>query len=143
MPPKEPGGGERRERNMSGQARWIVGLAILAAALAPAGAAAESSPFSGTWTSVDTDGSNQTMTISGSTRGALGVRYYDDRATVCGGDPARFAGPGRVDGDVLVADVLLVCIPGGNIFGHITVETAYDAATDTLNDPSGVIWTRQ
>ena len=128
---------------MSGQARWIVGLAILATALAPAGAAAESSPFSGTWTSVDTDGSNQTMTISGSTRGALGVRYYDDRATVCGGDPARFAGPGRVDGDVLVADVLLVCIPGGNIFGHITVETAYDAATDTLNDPSGVVWTRQ
>jgi hypothetical protein len=125
------------------QARWLGGLAILGAALAPAGAAAETSPFAGTWTSTDTDGSNQTVSISGAARGALGVRYYDDLATVCGGDPARFSGPGRVDGDVLVADVLLVCIPGGNVFGHITIEYAYDADTDTLSDPSGVVWTRQ
>ncbi|HET7821415.1 MAG TPA: hypothetical protein VFL10_07800 [Ornithinibacter sp.] len=128
---------------MRKHARWIVGLTIVGTTLAPAGAAAEASPFAGTWTSIDTDGSNQTMKISGSTKGALGVRYFDDVATVCGGDPARFAGTGRVDGDVLVADVLLVCIPGGNVFGHITIEATYDASTDTLSDPSGVVWTRQ
>jgi hypothetical protein len=120
----------------------LAALTILAAGLAPAGAAAEASPFAGTWTSTDTDGSNQTMSISGSSSGALGVRYYDDVGTVCGGDPARFAGVGRVDGDILEADVLLVCIPGGNVFGHITIEVTYEANTDTLSDPSGVVWTR-
>ena len=128
---------------MRKHARWIVGLTILGTTLAPASAAAEASPFAGTWASIDTDGSNQTMKISGSTKGALGVRYFDDVATVCGGDAARFAGTGRVDGDVLEADVLLVCIPGGNVFGHITIEATYDASTDTLSDPSGVVWTRQ
>lgn len=128
---------------MPKHARWIIGVTILGTVLAPASAGAEASPFAGTWTSIDTDGSNQTMKISGSTAGALGVRYYDDVATVCGGDPARFAGTGRVDGDVLAADVLLVCIPGGNVFGHITIEATYDASTDTLSDPSGVVWTRQ
>jgi len=128
---------------MRKHARWIVGLTILGTALAPASAAAEASPFAGTWTSIDTDGSHQTMRISGATAGALGVRYYDDVATVCGGDPARFAGTGWVDGDVLEANVLLVCLPGGNVFGHITIEATYDANTDTLSDPSGVTWTRQ
>lgn len=128
---------------MRKHARWIVGLTLLGTALLPASAAAEVSPFAGTWTSIDTDGSHQTMKISGSTAGSLGVRYYDDVGTVCGGDPARFAGTGRVDGDVLEADVLLVCIPGGNVFGHITIEATYDASTDTLSDPSGVVWTRQ
>ena len=127
---------------MRRHAPWIVGLTILGTALAP-GSAAEASPFAGTWTSIDTDGSNQTMKISGATAGSLGVRYYDDVATVCGGDPARFAGTGRVDGDVLEADVLLFCIPGGNVFGHITIEATDDSSTDTLSDPNGAVWTRQ
>lgn len=128
---------------MRKHARWMLGLTIVGTTLAPQSAAAEASPFAGTWNSIDTDGSNQTMKISGSAKGALGVRYFDDAATVCGGDPARFAGSGHVEGDVLEADVLLVCIPGGNVFGHITIEATYDASTDTLSDPSGVVWTRQ
>jgi hypothetical protein len=121
----------------------IVGLTILGAAVAPAAAVADTSPFSGTWVSTDTDGSHQTMSFSGSGTGALAVRYYDDFATVCGGSPARFAGHGRVDGDTVVSDVLLVCLPGGNVFGHITVEATYNASDDTLSDPSGVVWTRK
>ena len=111
------------------------------AALAPSASAA-SSPFVGTWESTDTDGSHQTMRISGSGRGALAVTYLDDDATVCGHTPARFAGPGEVDGDTLVARVLLVCTPGGNVFGHIEVVTWYLPGTDQLTEPSGVVWSR-
>src|SRR5689334_22355657 len=103
---------------MRRNAFWIVGATALGLAIAPATAVAATSPFSGTWVSTDTDGSHQTMSFSGSGAGALAVRYYDDLATVCGGTPARFAGAGRVDGDTVTAKVLLVCLPGGNVFGH-------------------------
>ena len=127
---------------MRRNAFWVVGLTTLGLAVAPA-AVATTSPFSGTWVSIDTDGSHQTMSFSGSGTGAVAVRYYDDLATVCDGSPARFAGPGWVDGDTVVSDVLLVCLPGGNVFGHITVEATYNASDDTLTDPSGVVWTRK
>jgi hypothetical protein len=129
---------------MRRNAFWIVAVTTLGLAIAPATiAVGATSPFSGTWVSIDTDGSHQTMSFSGSGNGALAVRYYDDVASVCGGSPARFAGVGQVDGDTVTARVLLVCLPGGHVFGHIPVEATYNAGDDTLSDPSGVVWTRK
>jgi hypothetical protein len=129
---------------MRGLGLWIVAIGLfLGVASAPASASPEASPFTGTWTSVDTDESHQVMTISGSGEGALALRVYDDAATVCGGDPARIVGSGRVDGDLLGAAVTVVCIPGGNVLGIIGFDVVYDADTDTLTDFSGVVWTRQ
>ena len=79
------------------------------AALAPSAGAASPSPFAGTWESTDTDGSHQTLRVSGSGQGALALVYLDHEASLCGGDPARFAGPARADGDYLAGRVLVVC----------------------------------
>ncbi|MFQ6170819.1 hypothetical protein ACK8HX_04370 [Oryzobacter sp. R7] len=113
------------------------------AALAPAAAtAAPSSPFAGTWESTDTDGSHQTLRVSGSGQGALALVYLDEEASLCGGAPARFGGAGLADGDYLAGRVLVVCTPGGNALGQIGVEYWYDGGTDQLVDGFGITWDR-
>jgi hypothetical protein len=108
----------------------------------PASAAAEV-PFNGSWASVDTDGSNQTLTVRGAGAYTRAVYLYDDAATVCGGAPARVPGSGVIDGDVLFLRAVVVCTPGGNQFReHVVVGFIYDAGSDTLVDSSGVTWYR-
>ena len=118
-------------------------LAAFAGVAAPSAATAAGSGFIGTWESTDTDGSHQVQTITGSPGGSLTLRYYDDSANVCGGPPARFAGHGSAQDDTLVVTGVLVCVPGGNIFGRISLEVTYVPGADVLTDPSGVVWTRQ
>jgi hypothetical protein len=118
-------------------------LAFTSAVLAPSAMAA-SGGLAGRWTSVDTDGSHQTLDIRGSGSRAYAVVYVDDSATsVCGGAPARISGPGYVDGDSLVAVGVLVCLPGGNVLRErLAIGYQYDAATDTLTDDFGILWHR-
>jgi hypothetical protein len=119
-------------------------LAALAGVAVPSAATAAGSGFIGTWVSTDPgDGSNQVQTITGAPNGSLTVRYYDDRATVCGGPPARLSGHGFAEGDTLVVSGVLVCVPGGNAFGRIALEVTYVPGADVLTDPSGAVWTRQ
>ena len=119
----------------------VVGAALLLGA-APA-QAAQGGSYAGTWTSVDSDGSNQVMTISGSGRGSYGLRLFDDAGTVCGGSPVLFNGSGHRTSDGLVVVGSVACLPGGNVLrGAITLFFAYDAGSDTLLDGGGVTWTR-
>jgi hypothetical protein len=118
-------------------------LAALAGVAAPSAATAAGSGLIGTWASTDTDGSHQVQTITGSPGGSLTLRYYDDSASVCGGPPARLSGHGFAEDDTLVVTGVLVCIPGGNVFGRISLEVTYVPGADVLTDPSGVVWTRQ
>jgi hypothetical protein len=119
----------------------VVGI-VLGLGTAPAEAA--QGELAGTWTSVDTDGSNQTLTITGSGRRAYAVAYFDEAAnSLCDGAPAMVNGSGRVDGDTLVTRGAATCLPGGNrLRGVITIEYTYDADADTLTDGFGVVWTR-
>lgn len=128
----------------------IFGLAVIATLLgtslvlgAPPATAAQG-PLAGTWTSTDTDGSNQTLTITGSGRRAYAVTYFDDAATsLCDGAPAMVTGSGRVDGDDLFTRGAATCLPGGNrLRGVITIDYTYDAASDTLTDAFGIVWSR-
>jgi hypothetical protein len=98
-----------------------------------------------TWTSVDFDGSNQTLTLRGSGKHAYAMFYVDDFTSgICGGAPAKVVGRAVVDGNDLFTRGTLVCLHGGNplpgerVFG--TLE--YHAGTDTLVDSSGVVWHR-
>lgn len=118
-------------------------LGLTGAGLA-APASAAGGTLAGTWTSVDTDGSAQTLSIVGSGRHAYSVIYYDESATsACGGNPALVTGPGFVDGNDLVTAGPLVCLPGGNVFrSRITLGYAYDAGSDTLTDDFGIVWHR-
>ena len=118
-------------------------LGFASAVFAPTALAA-GGELAGTWTSVDSDGSNQTLDIMGSGNRVYSMIYFDESATnACDGDPARVTGPGFVDGDELVMVGSVVCLPGGNPFRsrfHISYD--YDAGTDTLTDAFGIVWYR-
>ena len=119
--------------------------AVLTVGSAGLGSAASSQgPLAGTWTSVDTDGSNQTLDIRGSGRHVYAMVYYDDAATsACGGDPAQVTGPGYPDGEHLTLVGALTCLPGGNFLrSRIAPGYTYDASTDTLTDDFEIVWHR-
>lgn len=118
-------------------------LGFVSAVLAPSASAASGS-LAGTWTSVDSDGSNQTLEIMGAGNHAYSMIYYDDSATnACDGDPARVTGPGFVDGNDLLMAGAIVCLPGGNpLRTRIDISYVYDAGTDTLTDAFGIVWQR-
>ena len=115
----------------------------VSAILAPTAWAA-SGGLAGTWTSLDTDGSTQTLSITGSGDKVYAMVYDDESATgACNGAPARIVGPGFVDGNVVVFEGTLVCLPGGNPFrSRLTLGFGYDAGTDTLTDSFGIVWHR-
>jgi hypothetical protein len=106
--------------------------------------AANQGPFLGTWTSVDTDGSDQWLRINGGGSDHYAMYLYDESATVaCGGAPARVTGSGTADGDDLLMRGALTCAPGGNVVrGRLALDFHFDSATDTLTDFSGVVWHR-
>ena len=123
----------------------VLGTLLTTAGLLTAtGAAAAGGPLAGTWTSVDTDGSNQTLGIAGSGARVYSMFYVDDAATgVCGGDPARITGPGHVVADGIVMAGTLTCSPGGNLLRErIVIGFAYDGSDDTLTDDFGIVWHR-
>ena len=119
-------------------------LAAASAVIAPAAASATSGSLAGTWTSIDADGSNQTLEISGSGLNVYAMTYVDESATsACGGNPAQLSGPGFVDGSDLVMVATLVCRPGGNdLRTRISIRFDYDAGTDTLTDAFEIVWQR-
>jgi hypothetical protein len=115
----------------------VLGAILLGAQLLVAlPASAAEVPFNGTWTSVDTDGSNQQLIVRGSGSHSRAVTLLDDAGTVCGGPPATVSGAATMRGPV-------TCQPGGNPFhGRVLVEFLYDSGTDTLVEQSGVVWHR-
>ena len=109
-------------------------------------------PWAGTWVSIDTDGSSQTMDISASDGGGYDVVLNDDAATVCSGAPATVTGTGRLDSAGLVLPALeLECDDGSTpeaVDGSSLEEAlrdytlVHDPAGDTLSDSFGVEWRR-
>ena len=119
-----------------------LGLALGCIAL-PGDAFASNDVFLGNWTSIDTDGSHQTLAVRGSAQSAkLAMKLHDDFTSgVCGGAPAALAGTGTADGDELTMTGALTCRPGGNLLGfRVSMRFTYDSGV--LVDESGVVWTR-
>lgn len=118
-------------------------LAFGGAVLAPP-ASATAGSLAGTWASVDTDGSDQTLQIQGAGNPVYAMFLRDEPASVCGGLPAKLVGNGVADGNGLFMLGTLVCLPGGNpIPGQrIFFSFAYNAGTGTLTDFTGVVWHR-
>ena len=86
----------------------VLALAMLAALSAGPASAGATSPFVGTWTSIDpVDGSTQHMTIRGGTN--LQIEYVDEYATTCvniGASTVVFTGvlTGRIFDSFLVGE---------------------------------------
>ena len=119
-------------------------LAFSVTALAPSASAAPGN-LAGTWTSVDLDGSNQTIKIKGAGNPVYSISLRDDFTTgACGGPPAKLVGHGVSDGNALFVRGTLVCLHGGNPIPGVRVSFRfeYDATADTLTDDVGVVWQR-
>lgn len=131
------------KRKLLSTAFMVIFMCASTVFFAPSVSAA-SGPLAGTWVSVDSDGSNQTLDIRGSGRRAYAMTYFDESATsACEGNPARLSGPGFVDGDHIRHSGPVVCLPGGNVFeSRFSVSYHYDAGTDTLTDDFGIVWHR-
>ena len=128
---------------LTGVAVLTASAALLGPATSATAAGGGTGALAGTWSSIDTDGSHQTLSITGSGNGVYSMVYVDDSATTCGGDPARLSGPGFVDGDDVLMVAPLVCLPGGNQFrDRLAVGFQYDSGTDTLIDDFGIVWSR-
>jgi hypothetical protein len=135
---------EQKMRRIVLVATCLVVLATVVPA-ATISASAQGDLFRGTWTSVDTDSSHQSLRIQASgERGRHAMFLFDDSATAaCSGSPASFKGVGVADGNLLLMRGTLTCRPGGNpIGGRISLEFEYDPGTDTISDETGVIWHR-
>ena len=124
----------------------LAGLALAAGLAIPSGAIAApaTSAFTGSWESVDTDGSHQTLVVSAGARPS--VIYQDFYANGCDrfGGPATHwvaAGKGSVEeGTLFVLFHKSGC--GRFLQGGYEDWFAYQAGTDTLQDSFGIVWTR-
>lgn len=119
-------------------------LGIGAVALAPPASAAQGD-LAGSWTSVDVDGSHQTLRIRGAGKPVYAMFLRDDFTSgACGGPPAKVVGRAVVRGHELLMRGTLVCRRGGNPLPgqRISFSLHHDAGSDTLVDDAGVVWRR-
>jgi hypothetical protein len=130
-------------RTLASTAAGLV-LAAASAVVAPSAASAAAGPLAGVWTSIDTDGSHQTLVVTGAGQHAYSMVYTDDAATgACQGSPARLSGPGFVEGSHVHMQAALVCLPGGNEFRtRVSLDFTHDSVAGTLTDGFGIVWTR-
>jgi hypothetical protein len=146
---------QRRERNRRiGTA--VVAFAIVAAAFGGLARAitagggtipAQRPPnsFAGSWVSIDSDGSSQTMTIQASPEGAYEMVLHDDMTGPCSG-PSTDTGAGRLDdaGSLVVRSIKTSCENGRTPDGAgDSLIFVYDAETDRITDDVGVVWRRE
>ena len=95
-------------------------------------------PLVGSWSGVDTDGSDVVLQISAGPP-AYTVELTDSAATICGGEPLSATSTGRpVDGAIQVSWAF-PCAGGTQTHED---EYRYDAATATLTDLGGVTYHR-
>ena len=124
----------------------LAGLTLAAALAVPAGviAAPSTTEFTGSWVSVDTDGSDQTLVVSGGAQPS--VIYQDFFANGCdrfGGPATHWVGAGK--GSVEEGTLFVVFHKSGCgrlLQGGYEDWFVYEAGSDTLEDSFGIIWTR-
>ena len=124
----------------------VLAMTMLAAVPAAASTGGSQEPFTGSYRSIDFDGSNQLLALGGPQGGQDSifrrVVYTDDFGTVCGG--ARFFGEGVgvIDGSTISVAFEIYCGNAGNLIGEDFITFTFDGATGTLTDSYDVVWTR-
>lgn len=120
-------------------------MATLAGAIVAGGARTPSTPFEGTWTTIDpVDRSGMTLVIGPGTTPSV---YFEDgyaSGEACINDAVkRFTARGT---GVITGDLLQVTFPDGGGCGTVTVEVdgelTYDPETDTIEGIDGIVWRR-
>ncbi len=108
--------------------------------------------FLGSWTSIDTDSSLQTMDIGGAGDGSAEMTVRDAAAGVCSDSSSTMTGTGRLDdnGDLVIATPTLTCDDGSEPLSLTppieeqlrNLTFARDPQSDSLTDTLGLIWRR-
>jgi hypothetical protein len=124
----------------------VVSAALLLAAAVPA-AASPAHPFRGNWKGIDLDGSSISLWIVEEARSGgkvFEVRAHDDRTGPWCGGPARMTAIGALTSDTTIeVSMIWWCLPSADSWWLFLPDVlTYDAATDTISDGSGVIYTR-
>jgi hypothetical protein len=122
----------------------IIAVGLVGQLLAATALAAGPGPFKGLWTSTDTDGSTQMLSVSGGATPS--VVFQDFYASVCdrfGGPSTHWvsAGTGEVDGDDLVVGFHKSGCGSFSIGAYVDLWT-YQPGSDTLIDTAGIVWSR-
>ena len=120
---------------------WLVATGVLA--LAPAVSAADPG-FAGTWVSIDTDGSTQTLAIGrGSTPAVTDQDFYASSCADAGAPSTHFLATGRgtIDGSWLGVEFRNGGC-GRYSIGQFGLSFGYDGGSDTLTDDFGITWYR-
>jgi len=120
-------------------------LVLLAAGLLATGRLGPGgTPFTGRWTSVDTDGSQQVLVVGAGLEPQ--VTFVDERATVCldaRDSSVRYRGIG---GGLVQGDMLSARYPDAGCASYrehnVVVQYVYRSTTDTLVDTFDVPWHR-
>lgn len=146
----------RRTQRLSAMAAALVIVAVGIAALVwtwgpdgPVPADRPVDPFVGTWESIDLDGSAQRMTIQGPEDGIYQIDVFDDGSTVCEGTPATASGTGTLATRTRMTISQTYTCEDGTVHSEIEGirlddwSLVYDPATDTLVDPTEVVWHRE
>jgi hypothetical protein len=106
-------------------------------------------PFVGTWESVDLDGSHQHMTILLTEDGTYRVDAVDDHSTACEAMPASTSGTGTLAAGTRMAIAQTYTCEDGTVLREVEGirldewALVHDPATDSLQDPTGVLWYRE
>lgn len=127
----------------TGRALVVAGLTMTMLAAVPMAALAGQppDPFTGSYRSVDTDGSNQLLAFGGPS-GIRAVILRDDAATVCGGAPAFVQGVGYVVGNTIFLVVETSCGNAANPIEEMGFTMTVGPRAGQLTDSFGVTWTR-
>ena len=128
--------------------RWIESRRV---DFAPANPGADTSPFVGTWVSIDSDGSSQTMEVLHEAGDEYKLIIRDAFATACSGAPATMTGGGvsATDEQLVFARPRLTCDDGARPeigpapqleLANFTLDL--DTEADELVDSLEVVWHR-
>lgn len=93
----------------------------------------EADPFTGTWSTLDEDGSQMTLNFEGA-GASRRARIVDLRATVCGGEAHLLEGTGTIDGDSIHVIGAAGC-SGEPQDEPFTAVYTYDAPSGTIRSP--------
>jgi hypothetical protein len=119
----------------------VVGLAFLIVAIRGGGGPA-TDPFSGTWVSVDRDGSGQELTFTG--EGLVReVTLRDDRSRRCGEVPSVATGRGQILGTGRFTAFLRFRCSNGHSVQPVRVLWVADGGREVLTESNGVVWRRR
>ena len=124
----------------------LIAIGLLLVAALP-GAASSAQGFAGRWVGEDTDGSRVRYALKeerGSEGRVFHVKFRDNRGSCCDDEPVKAHGAGvLVSTEELETSVVFWALGSSEaIFGPLTVNLIYDPDTDTVTDPTGVVFQR-